>query len=176
MLAEVGDHFRRVYLEGFLAWNHLEAGELDEAWQLLEPTVAWLLDHGDRRWRTMQLASLGHLAGLRGDAEGAEERLSRAERIAETVDDPVMATVVDLMRAATEAAAAKHEQGRQRLRLRARAQRRLASAQAPRSATASHRQGRPPLPEVSSEVRFAIRLVQRQLRLAPQAPVSEPTS
>ncbi len=166
MIAEVGDHFRRVYLEGFLAWNHLEAGELQEAWKLLEPTVAWLLDHGDRRWRTMLLASLGYLVGLRGDPEGAEERLSRAERIAETVDDPVMATVVDLMRAATEAAAAQQQTGRQRSRLRSRAQQRLASARAPQPATASHHKGRPALPDVSSEVRFAIRLVEKQLAMS----------
>ncbi len=166
MMAEVGDHFRRAYMEAFLSWNHLEAGELDEAWSLMEPTVAWLLDHGDRRWRTMMLASLGHLAALRGDAEGAEERLVRAERIAADVSDPVLAAVVDLMRAATEAAAARDANKRQALRLRSRANQRLDRARAPRPPGDKGGGMRPALPRVSSEVRFAGRLVERQLRPA----------
>ena len=163
MLVEVGDHFRRAYVEGFLAWNHLEQGQHDDAWTLLEPTVTFFLDCGDRRLRAMFLASLGHLAALRDDEEAGKEMLERAERIGQATIDPVVHTVVELFGAATKAVEASKMPARQRLRAQTRIRRLVDKARAPRPPDKGKREQRPPLARLSSEVRFAIRLVERFL-------------
>lgn len=159
-LDEVGDTFRKAYVAGFRAWNALERGDLDTAEEDLSLTVAFFVDKGDRKLRAMHLATLGVAQRLRGDAVAAVDTLARAEHVAQAGSDPVTLMVVSLLRAASDVAAvhglpvAEVEVATALMDLRE------AEARADRPSEGPYGQARSPLADVSSEVRFALRVAQ----------------
>ena len=160
-LDEVGDTFRKAYVAGFRGWNQLERGDIDAAEETLATTTAFFLDKGDRKLRAMHMAALGLCHGLQGDAVAATEDLDRATHVASAGSDPVPQMVVSLLRAANDRVAARALPPEDADVVDALVSLRKAEAHAERPGDGPYAQGRPPLAEVSSEVRFALRVLER---------------
>ncbi|MCO4762498.1 MAG: protein kinase [Myxococcales bacterium] len=164
-LEEVGDAFRKAYVQGFAAWNLLESNELDAALDSLELTVAFFVDKGDRKLRAMHMAALGYCHRCHGDAAQATDALDRATQLASDSTDPVTQMVVMILRAASDFRAATQLDAERAGVVRARARLAVAQAEKERPADGPHSKPRPALAAISSEVRFALRLAEAAAKL-----------
>lgn len=154
LLETVGDSHRKAYVEALYGWMLAETAELSGAEALLKGVVDEFVARGDWRLRAMYLATLAFIRACDGDVSTAHRLLGVAEKLASRQSDPIAAGTISVFRAGVLLADAEStgQQTDEAAKI-------LSGVRAPRPADDTHPTGKPPLVQLSSEVRTALRIL-----------------
>lgn len=131
-----------------------DAEEIERAREHYKSSLLILRGIGDRRQEGVFSAALGALEAEQGRLEAAREAFESASEVLEPLGDAGLVLALDLHRAHLELALARDATPKEQIALRASADARLASAQAPQRAEVLSQ---------SDDARFALRLLQLSL-------------